>query len=440
MYNNSTGIKHQFLIWNANLGVYGAYQYVDGSGGAGNYTVFPFDFSRGGSEPKSQFILSGQGFFVSPRDENGGTVNITDAAKSPAETVLNNPFRINNYLDKKLYVNLYLEDSDTSAVLADGVLSRFDGAYTADIDADDLAKQANFNENLGIHSQGISLMAEARPDIQTTDTIRLQLWNITKRNYQFRIKADRFDSVNTLHAWIEDKLTGNKQPIALNGGITSVAFSVTNDTLSQNPDRFRIVFRNEPAVLPVTLTSIKASAQNSGVNIDWTVTNETNMKHYTVERSADGGKTFGGMVTVPAKNLPSAAYTSYAAVDVQPAKGDNLYRIRMEEKEGTATYSAIVKVVIGEANRNVLLTVYPNPVTDGKLNLQLRNIPAGTYHASLFGADGKPVYRKTIAVTQAGVQSEQLLLGNTLAQGSYQLIITSNNGTTIRETHVMITR
>ncbi len=71
-------------------------------------------------------------------------------------------------------------------------MARFDASYASAIDGDDIRKQSNFNENLGIESTGTNLMVEARPSVQKTDTVQLKLWNVTARQYQLQLKGDNF--------------------------------------------------------------------------------------------------------------------------------------------------------------------------------------------------------------------------------------------------------
>ncbi len=443
VFQNSAGINHRFLVWNSKLGDFGGYQLVSGDGGAGNYTIIPFPIG-GAPQPNdnARFIQSGEGFFVEPNGTDG-FLTISESAKAPAQTAttLINPFRENAYLDKKLYVNLNLKDSTSTSTLADGLLARFDNAYSAAIDADDAQKQPNFNENLGIQNGTASLMVEARPDIVKTDTLQLKMWNLVKRTYELQLKADRFDSVATLYAWLEDSYLNTKEPISLTGNVSTFSFTITSDSASWKTDRFRIVFQNQSAVLPVTLTSVKATPQNSGVNVQWTVSNEVNMKGYTVERSTDGGRTYAAIAEQTAKNASGAAAGSYSSFDALPQKGENLYRIRMEGKDGAVTYSSVVKVTMGEEKRDIQITIYPNPVKEGKVNLQLSNLSEGRYLVSLYSAGGQNVYNRKITISPgSSVQSEQLITGNQLAQGSYLLKLTDSKGISVYETKVIIER
>ena len=227
IYKNTgtKGILRQFTVWNSNLGTYGAYELVKWVGT--NYAIVPYPFTDPADQnDRSRYISSGSGFFVQPVDNTGGTVTIREGHKAPNMTALVNPFRLIGK-EMKLYVNLNLKNSDTSATLADGVLARFGEGYNADMDEDDASKLPNLYENLSIVSNSTDLMMETKPNIVQTDTVKLKLWNVSKKSYQFQLKADSFDSLS-MHAWLEDSYLKTKQEVKLNGDITTINFDVTS--------------------------------------------------------------------------------------------------------------------------------------------------------------------------------------------------------------------
>ena len=440
---NKSFIQDKFVVWNSKLSTYGAYVLVQGNG-SGIYSAVPLNIAGNTvTDPTVRFIPSGAGFFVYPQTGGSGTttLSITEADKNAGQVPPAEPFRLTPETDKKLWVNLNLRDSDTSAILADGVMARFDASYTAAVDGDDALKVTNFNENLGINSADSSLMVEARPDVQKTDTLHLKLWNVTQRNYQLQMLAANWGAGNGVHAYLEDSYLGTKQEVSLSGEVTTVGFSVTGDATSYAPDRFRIVFQNDAVVLPVTLTKLKAAPVNGGVNVTWTVTNEVNMKGYTVERSTDGGQTYSAVATQVAKNTTGAAFTDYQTFDAAPHAGDNLYRIRIEAGNGAVTYSAVVKVTFGTYH-DIQITLYPNPVrSNGKVNLQLSYLVAGNYLVSVYSEAGQTVYQRKVTIAQPNTtQSEELKLGSGLAQGSYQVRITDSKGATLYTDKLVVSR
>ena len=428
--DNSSLLQDKFIIWNSKLSTYGAYETIVGDGSGNVYGIVPNDFTSGGPDNSVRFLQSGEGFFVYPKTGASGNVSIGEAAKSTSATGGTNPYRISAATESKLYVNLNIKNGDGTGTLADGMMLRYDDSYSASINEDDATKQANFYENFGISSQSSNLILEARPSVVKTDTVQIKMWNVSKRSYQVQAKAENFAKAATLHAFLEDRYTGTKQELSLTGDVTSVDFVVNSDTASYGATRFRIVFQNEAAVLPVTLTSVKAAPANGGVNVTWTVANEVNIKQYTVERSTDGGANYASIATQAAKNAAGAAITAYQSFDALPKTGDNLYRIRIESANGTVTYSSVVKVSFGQINQNPVITMYPNPVRGNEgVQLQLGNLPAGSYLLSLYSGGGQTVYQKKITVSQNNtIQTEKVVLNGALAQGSYSVKMSDSKG------------
>ncbi len=434
---NRNIIQNEFHVWDAHLGTYGSYVVLTGDD-AGNYSITPACMECG-STGITPYIQSGEGFFAVPA--NGGNLSITEGMKTVGVGTGADvsPFRVRPATVKQMRINLNLANNDGSATLADGLLAQFDNYFTDE--PGNIVKALNFNENIGLVSGTSMLIVGARPDIVSTDTLQLKLWNLVKRDYQLQLKADRFDSLSTLHAWLEDAYLGTKQQISLKGDVITVSFSVNSDSLSWKSDRFRIVFQNQSAVLPVTLTGIKAAPQNGGVSIDWTVTNEQNMKSYTVERSIDGGRSYAAIAEQSAKNATGAAFTTYNSFDALPQRGDNVYRVKTVGKEGAVTYTASVTVSFGTESSQMLVTVYPNPVTDGKVNVQLGNLPAGNYSLRLYGAGGQRMVNQKLVIGQSnGVQSCQLRPVGVLAAGSYTLHVADAKGKTVTTVAVIVAR
>ena len=151
--------------------------------------------------------------------------------------------------------------------------------------------------------------------------------------------------------------------------------------------------------------------------MEWRVENESNLKQYDVEKSVDGNH-YATANTVTANN---AALSNYNWLDVNPSKGYNYYRIKSVDINGKMEYSKVVKVFIGTTKQAI--TVYPNPVKDGIIHLQLLNQPSGIYEARLFNNAGQVISSKQIPHTE-GSSTETLLINKAVVHGIYQLEIT----------------
>ena len=105
-------------------------------------------------------------------------------------------------------------------------------------------------------------------------------------------------------------------------------------------------------------------------------------------------------------------YTYYS-----PEKGENLYRLRMVDNDGTYAFSAIRTVSV--ENGTGRITAYPNPVVNGKLTI---TIPGSEkYRAEITTLTGNLVLEQSLDKTQ-----ELNLRG--LVSGMYVLRVISTNG------------
>lgn len=113
--------------------------------------------------------------------------------------------------------------------------------------------------------------------------------------------------------------------------------------------------------LPVTLVSFTAAKENSTVSLNWATTAETNSDRFEIEHSLTG-KDWGKIGTV-VSNGESTSLKSYKFNDIKPSNGENLYRLKMIDRDATYAYSRIQSVKF-EGQTGPAVTVYPNPSVD----------------------------------------------------------------------------
>jgi hypothetical protein len=218
----------------------------------------------------------------------------------------------------------------------------------------------------------------------------------------------------TMNAFLVDHFLKTEKEISLSDS-TSINFSVTKDSASASSARFMIVFRADGA-LPVSFVSVNAFLQKKNVLVEWKVENETGLKEYEVEHSTDGTH-FSLLATIAALNISKA---TYQFLDINAAAGNNYYRIKSLDKVGKSSYSPVVKI-FNEIIRSSI-SVYPNPLVDDKISLQLVDQPAGKYQVRLFNSAGQEIFGKEI--DHAGGNTTQIIkLNKNLPHGVYQLEI-----------------
>lgn len=111
--------------------------------------------------------------------------------------------------------------------------------------------------------------------------------------------------------------------------------------------------------LPVTLANFKAQKENTVTNLTWQTTSETRSDRFEVEHSKTG-KSWAQITMIKTKGESSDLVT-YQYTHLTPSHGENLYRLKMIDLDGTFSYSKIERVKI---DLGFSVTVYPNPAAE----------------------------------------------------------------------------
>jgi hypothetical protein len=300
--------------------------------------------------------------------------------------------------------------------LTDAVLNIFDASFNNSVSDEDAKKMITFNtkESFSIFRDSTRLAIEKRNDLMENDTVFFALSKMNELPYQFRFTANNFNPA--VQAYLEDKYLGLQTPLSTSGA-TIYNFDITSDPLSKTEDRFKIVFKsNFGGVLPVTFTDVKAVAQNKDIAVEWNVGNELNIKNYEVQKSTDAVN-FETMNAVASQGNNNGSRT-YNWLDKNPVAGINYYRIRSIGNNGRIQVSPVVKVNM--TNIKGIVTVYPNPVTDGSIKLQFSNMEKGKYNVHLMNTAGQLIFSSQF--DHAGGSLVKIIkIDHLLAKGIYHL-------------------
>ena len=409
LISKTGGADSTFVLMDPLLNALGTFQYFTKLGN--DYYPSPGFGSYLSPATPYNYIASGSAFFFSATSANG-SITIKESAKASGDLAL--VFRPMRQTANVLRTSLYLYGADGNMSPVDGVLNIFGDNNSNGIDGGDAKKLENLSENLSIIVQDQLLAIERRHTLKDQDTIFLNMAKPKAKPYRFEFAGENFDPALT--AFLEDSYNNTRTPIDVNG-TTTYDFDVINDSASWNPTRFRIVFKasaNGP--LPITLSTIKAYLLNSDISVDWTVSDEKNIKYYEVERSADGQQ-FTLTATVNARDNNGHS-VNYQWLDGKPRAGINYYRIKTVGINGEIQYSTVVKVTIGKGSPEI--KIYPNPVAGGKINLHFINLPTGNYEARIMNALGQVMLREQIKHVET-TNNETIKLNKNIVSGTYRL-------------------
>ncbi|WP_165958022.1 fibronectin type III domain-containing protein [Segetibacter sp. 3557_3] len=406
-------LNQQYYIWDANLtgrfGV-GGFRVVERTG-ANTYRQTPEIAGGTTSDNTLRYLHSGQAFLLKASGSDANVV-FTEASKTDQVSTVN-PFRTQD-AQPQLLTNLMIVAADNSTTLADGTRVRFDKSYSPAVTHEDVIKISNFAENLGLRRENKLMIVEKRHEVAATDTIYLDITNMGVKSYQLEVTGKNMPE--GLVGYVVDKYKNTQIPVSLTT-TTTVSFDVNADPGSSANDRFMIVLSPANA-LPVTMRSVKALQQGNNIALEWKVQNETNTASYEVEKSTDG-RTFNAVNSQKALNNGDA---TYQWLDKTVSEGSNFYRIKIVSTGGQEQYSAVVNVEVGK--KRSFFQVYPNPVTNGMINLQFVNKPQGLYTVRLVNALGQAVLTSQVS-HEEGSSTEPINAGNRLLKGQYILEIIS---------------
>jgi hypothetical protein len=167
-------------------------------------------------------------------------------------------------------------------------------------------------------------------------------------------------------------------------------------------------------VLPVHFTSFTGTLLNEKlVQLHWEAVIDEEHDFFIVEHSTDG---------INFSNMAQGTFAgSYTYDDHHPSPGNNYYRIRQVNKNGSFTFSAVIQVVV---NASVSIELFPNPIKD-VVHIRLSNKNNQPLNIEIFDVQGRTIYKKSSQVAQNAVLDVNM---KEFPSQVYLLHVTNTNG------------
>jgi hypothetical protein len=164
---------------------------------------------------------------------------------------------------------------------------------------------------------------------------------------------------------------------------------------------------NNNSALPIILSSFNTTCKSNGANLLWTSVSEQNSDKFILEKSKDAIN-WTEIGVVNAKGNPS----DYNFTDREA--GVAYYRLKQVDKDGTYTYS---KVLRSDCEiKSVTIVLYPNPATE-YTELTFTSDKQYNTNVQVFAANGQ-VVQNIQASVQKGFNKIRINLAG-FANGSY---------------------
>jgi|GEM_PF-5656338 len=178
-------------------------------------------------------------------------------------------------------------------------------------------------------------------------------------------------------------------------------------------------------VLPVTLLYFTGTLIDDKVHLNWETASELNNDYFVVEKSADARNwtALGSVKGNGTTNIPH----KYALIDAQPYDGENYYRLRQVDFDGTASYSRVILINVNGsiARQNNFLGIHPNP-TAGPLIATIGSVQDQHVTIKVLDITGRVMMSKEADLGK-GTNNVQIDLTRVPA-GSYILSFTDDEG------------
>jgi hypothetical protein len=176
-------------------------------------------------------------------------------------------------------------------------------------------------------------------------------------------------------------------------------------------------FATVETALPVTLKSFDVIKENKSANLTWSTTEEVNSDRFEIEHSLNAKQ--WNLIGNTKANGDSKMEKIYHFSHVNPASGNNYYRLKMIDRDGTFEYSGIRSIEMGKN----FINIYPNPVAE---MLIIETNPAELTRVQLYNTSGIPVF-------DSGDMVKQQIDVRNLSNGIYMVRLSHINGSF--ETH-----
>lgn len=173
-------------------------------------------------------------------------------------------------------------------------------------------------------------------------------------------------------------------------------------------------------VLPITGLTFNAQKVGNTAALIWSTITEQNTAHFNIERSRDG-KIFETLGKRDAAGQ-SSTLKNYQYTDTNPLNGYNYYKIKVFDKDGQFSESAILPLKFDLQSTGLIL--FPNPTVNREFNITLFLAKAEQVTVKIVSLDGRVLQNETVSWAQ-GKTTKTIALNQSIPAGIYLININS---------------
>jgi len=207
------------------------------------------------------------------------------------------------------------------------------------------------------------------------------------------------------------------------GANTAIATTIDNDLTTT-----KITLGSNAMPLPIVLVDFKAICVNTSIDLSWKTLSETNNSYFTILKSTDG-ISFNELGQVNGNGNSNEEIT-YNFTDKNPNSGENYYKLKQTDFDGTSSVSEIISAdcnisVLGES----IFNVFPNPANkESDVYFEIKGFnKESEVLVVIIDVLGQELYSKIIITDINGDNVNAVDKLNRLPEGTYIIIASSKN-------------
>lgn len=116
-------------------------------------------------------------------------------------------------------------------------------------------------------------------------------------------------------------------------------------------------------ILPVKINSFNALLDRTGVNLDWSASEEM-FSHYVLQRSTDGVNYSDVAIVLASDDHSTKGNYNFKDANASSVTGTLFYRLQMVDRSSEITYSDVRVVRLAKEEQGLSISTYPNPAVD----------------------------------------------------------------------------
>jgi len=185
-----------------------------------------------------------------------------------------------------------------------------------------------------------------------------------------------------------------------------------------------------PGALPIELVDFYGREKEKTMDLKWLTATELNNDFFSVQHSADG-KNFKEIGIVKGAGTTDEAQR-YQFIHENPVEGINYYRLEQFDLDGSSNFSKIIAIrMINKWSA----TLYPNPVVDTDLSVNVLSESVEQIEFSVYDMNGKLILNQQNSL-EKGLNKTTIAVTN-LPKGFYTLILSNNEKTEVQKFSVL---